>query len=294
MSQEPKAKLTIFQKIDKIGDLCFINLLFVMSCIPIITIGAAITAMYSFTTKMVNDEEGPVWKGYWKAFKDNFKQATKAWVVVLLFLVLLYVEFAVMMSVTGFIQTFVMGIMALEAIFLSFTLPLLFPLIARYENTTKNMFKNAFLISISNLGSWFYLFFIWIIPVAVYALNLKIFYYTWVLWLVFLVGLFAYASSFVIVKLYEKLESKEAAKDSENTEKNGAVTKTEEDSVIKAGTRHERRPETENRTGNNKAKRNIQDILNDSSRIANDNGEAAEDEAEKGSNDKTAESEAEK
>ncbi len=209
MAQDGKKKLTIFQKLDKFGDLFFINILFVISCIPIITIGAAVAAMYSFTIKLVNDEEETVWKGYWKAFKANFKQATKAWLIVLGIFALMYGEFVLSYSMTGFSLSLLLGLMAIQAVMLSFILPLLFPLIVRYENTTFNMFKNAFLLNISNLGTWFYLFFLWVLPIAVYALNKKVFYYTWVLWLVILIALLTYASSKVIVKLFDKIENKE-------------------------------------------------------------------------------------
>ena len=76
MSQEGKVKTTLFQKLEKFGDLFIINILFVISCIPIITIGAAFTAMYSYCTKLVKDQEAPVWKGYWSAFAKNFADAT--------------------------------------------------------------------------------------------------------------------------------------------------------------------------------------------------------------------------
>jgi hypothetical protein len=69
------------------------------------------------------------------------------------------------------------------------------------------MFKNAFLISISNLGSWFYLFFIWVLPIALYASSKKVLYYTWYLWIFILISLLAYASSMVLIKLFDKLEA---------------------------------------------------------------------------------------
>ena len=220
MSQEPKVKITIYDRIHKIGDLFFLNLLVVLSCIPIVTIGAAFTAMYTITIKMVDDrEESSVWKAYWKAFKSNFKQSTCAWLIVLCILFVMYVGLMFSYSVNGSALGMVMGIIALSAVYLSFVLPLLFPLIARYENTTANMFKNALVFSIANLDKWFGLFFIWALPVLVYIANRSIFYYTWVLWLVILLATVAYAGSMILVKLFAKLEGKEdAAEDSDNEE----------------------------------------------------------------------------
>jgi len=42
--------------------------------IPVITMGASITAMFYVGMKLVRDEEGYVFKGFIKSFKQNFKQ----------------------------------------------------------------------------------------------------------------------------------------------------------------------------------------------------------------------------
>ena len=55
MAQNGNIKTNIFQKLEKFGDLFIINILFIITSIPIFTIGAATTAMYAFTTKLVKD-----------------------------------------------------------------------------------------------------------------------------------------------------------------------------------------------------------------------------------------------
>ena len=217
MEEKREIKISFFDKVDKFGDMFCLNLLFVISCIPIITIGAAITALYSYSLKMVKNEESGVWKGYWKAFKDNFKPATKVWIVLLLFAALLYGEFFLSFCVTGLALSVVLAIMAIEAIYLSFVIPVIFPLIARYENTTRNYFRNSFLISISHLGSWCYMFFIWALPIALYATNEKILFYSWFLWVLILISILAYATSMIALRLFAKLENKDD-EDAEETE----------------------------------------------------------------------------
>lgn len=231
MSQEPKPKLNIFQRIDKIGDLFFLNLCFVIACIPIITIGAATVAMYTYTIKMVDDNEGSsVLKSFCKAFKENFKQATAAWSFILLIILVMLFEYSFSLEMTGIGLSIILALMAIEAIYLSFVLPLLFPLIARYENTTRNMLRNAFFFSISNLDKWFGLFFIWVLPIALYAASFKVLYYTWILWLVILVAVLAYASSMICLSLFEKLENKDED-DSEDADIEEISDSIDEDEV---------------------------------------------------------------
>ena len=63
------------------------NIYFVLTSIPIVTIGASFTALYTVTNKMVNDDEGPVKDEYFKAFKSNFKQSTIIWLIDMVMLV---------------------------------------------------------------------------------------------------------------------------------------------------------------------------------------------------------------
>lgn len=63
------------------ADLLLLNLLYILTCIPVITIGAATAALYDIILKMVKGEEGYIFKGYFKAFGNYFKRATGLWVL---------------------------------------------------------------------------------------------------------------------------------------------------------------------------------------------------------------------
>lgn len=65
-----------FRLMSRIGDIFLLNLIFVITCIPIVTIGAAVTALMTIEIKMTTNKEGYIISGYWKAFRRNFKQAT--------------------------------------------------------------------------------------------------------------------------------------------------------------------------------------------------------------------------
>ena len=57
----------------KMADLIILNILYMICCIPIVTIGAASTALYTVSMKAVKNEESYIIRGYFKAFKENFK-----------------------------------------------------------------------------------------------------------------------------------------------------------------------------------------------------------------------------
>ena len=69
--------------LSKMADLMILNLLTLLCCLPIITAGDAMTALYYMTIKMVKNEECYIVKGYFKSFKENFKQATIIWLIAL-------------------------------------------------------------------------------------------------------------------------------------------------------------------------------------------------------------------
>lgn len=58
-----------FGTISRLGDLVILNILFLVCCIPIVTIGASITAMYSVTKKMTEDKEGYILKVFFVHLK---------------------------------------------------------------------------------------------------------------------------------------------------------------------------------------------------------------------------------
>ena len=72
------------QFMNRVADLMWLNILFVISCIPVITVGPAITAMFYITLKMVRNEESYITKGYFKSFKQNFIQGTVIWLIAIL------------------------------------------------------------------------------------------------------------------------------------------------------------------------------------------------------------------
>ena len=69
--------------LSKLADLMILNIVFLITCIPVVTIGAAWTSLYYVTLKMVRDEEGTIVRSYFHSFRQNFRQATILWLAIL-------------------------------------------------------------------------------------------------------------------------------------------------------------------------------------------------------------------
>lgn len=73
----------VWNFMSKVADLVILNFLVILFSLPVVTAGAAWTAMHFVTIRMANKEERYVIKDFWRSFKQNFKQATAIWLIAL-------------------------------------------------------------------------------------------------------------------------------------------------------------------------------------------------------------------
>lgn len=136
----------------KIADLMVLNILFCVTSIPLITIGASWTALYSVTLKMVRDEEGSVSRSYFRSFRQNFRQATLLWLGVLVVLALLVLDIRVLNGMAGGTAP---GLLRVGVEILAFlgimVLQYLFPSLARFEASLADTLKNACMMALAHL-----------------------------------------------------------------------------------------------------------------------------------------------
>ena len=81
-----------FKTLTKAGDFIILTLLAMVCSIPVITIGASLTAVFYAALKMARDEEGYVWKEFFKSFKQNLKQSILIELILAAFAAILLVD----------------------------------------------------------------------------------------------------------------------------------------------------------------------------------------------------------
>lgn len=133
----------VMQFISKIFDLVILNLIFILSCIPIITIGASLSALNYVCLKMVRGEEPYIWQNFWKSFRQNFKQGTFIWIIFLLIAAFLGMDFYIINSSdTVLFAVIRVCLWVVCGVLLSMFL-YIFPVISHFVCTTKQALKNA-------------------------------------------------------------------------------------------------------------------------------------------------------
>jgi len=188
--------------LNKVADIMILNVLFCIFSIPIFTIGASFCAAYYMGFKMVRNEETYIVKGFWKAFKENFKQGTVMWLLLLVVFGILAVDFYIMgYSGIEFAQWLQIAMVTVTVIILM-GVAFLFPLQARFINPIKNTIKNAFLMALSHLPTAFLLIVIYAVPVVV------LFFIPQSLPLLILLsfGLIFYVKSILLLRVFKKYE----------------------------------------------------------------------------------------
>lgn len=138
----------VMQFITKIVYSVYLNILWFICCIPIVTIGASTTALFYVSLKIVKNEEGNITKSFFHSFKENFKQATSIWLILLLIGIVLGVDWYVLsrLRFSNAFWTMITAIFLVAVTAYAIVLMYIFPLLSHFSNTTKAMFKNALFI----------------------------------------------------------------------------------------------------------------------------------------------------
>ena len=147
-----------FRTLGKLADLMILNILFIVCSIPIFTIGASLTAMYYVTLKMAENEDGYIARSFFKSFRQNFRQATVIWLIMLLFGIVLVLDLLIMKEATGTVWTVFRVIITATGFLYLIMLNYVFPVLARFYNNTKAIFKNSFIMAIADFPRTFVAF----------------------------------------------------------------------------------------------------------------------------------------
>ena len=186
---------------NKITNLIILNLLVLLTSIPLVTIGVSLTAMHSVLYRMMKNEEGYVWKDYFKAWKENFKKSTILWLIMLAVLAILAVDIWFLVINAGHVPGWLAGIILVTAVLVIMAMMYVFPLQAHFENTIKNTIKNAGIVMVMNLPKTIIMLFVYLLPFLAVALT-----YSAII-IVFFCGITvpAYIACYLYKKVFERI-----------------------------------------------------------------------------------------
>lgn len=199
-----------FTFMGKVADLIILNLICVLCCLPIVTIGPSLTALHYVTMKMVRNEESYIVKNFFKSFKENFKQATIINLIMLAVGIMLFLDINIVKRMSGKLYSglFVVFIAFLLLYMLVFLY--IYPVLAKFYNTIKHTFINAFLMSIRHLPYTFVMLVITLLPIGIFFIpSLQLQSTCLMLLLIMGPAVIAYLNGHFLVRIFDNYIPKE-------------------------------------------------------------------------------------
>lgn len=188
--------------LNKIGDIVLANLLFIVCSIPLVTIGPALTALYHCMLRTVKGNNNGTIKTFFRAFRQNFLQSFLLWISFLagFFILILNLNFLKQTgNSTGQIFHYLSyGIIGLLVIVFLYV----FPVVAAFSGTLKNMLKNAFLFAFMHFPSTLAIAVISILPLFMTYQDLQLLPLYAACWAFFGFGLTAFVNSLFFYRMF--------------------------------------------------------------------------------------------
>ena len=140
----------LVRALSDLNTLVILNILTALFCIPVITAGASVAAMHYVIMEMFENRGDGAAREFWKRFKENLRNATPVWLILLAAAVFIYVDCRIIMGgqmglpramlVPLYIGAFIEASIAVYA----------FPLTARFVYSTGATFKNSAILAVAN------------------------------------------------------------------------------------------------------------------------------------------------
>lgn len=191
----------------RVGDLMILNLLFILCSLPVVTLGASLTALHRVTQNMLFEQEEPLLKAFFRAFRQNFRQSTLAWLVELVVIVSLVCDVLLVMAYfDGGLAKAMYILVAVLAILVAGVFSYLMPLIARYENGMRQQVNNAVVLAIIKLPKTVLLTLLNLLPVILLLISVPVFVQTLIFWVIIGFAFVSFLTSSILKPVFQQLE----------------------------------------------------------------------------------------
>lgn len=188
-----------------ITNLICLNVLWLLCCLPIVTAGAATTAMYSVLFQYITGQDDAVLKPFFRAFKENLRPVTPLWILNLLIGAAMAAE---CFYLTQGAQAWLIAIFALLVFIYGGASAYLYPLLARFDAPPMQSVRNSFALALRHLFSTLCVVILNALPVALVVFAPEIFWKSSIVWLLGGFSLIAYLVARIMMTVFKKYEPK--------------------------------------------------------------------------------------
>ena len=179
------------------ADLILLNLCYLLTCVPLFTIGSASAALYTVCFRFGTDEEKGVIRSYFLAFRENFKRGTGVWLIVLLCGGAALVNAWVFYAMPGGLR-FLSVLFAILLVLALLIFGYAFPLLSQFDDGVWPTLRNALILSLGYLPRSLLITAVNVFPFVLMLADFYLFFQAAFLWTVLYFSLAAYVNTFLL------------------------------------------------------------------------------------------------
>lgn len=197
----------LMQMLTRVGDMIIINFLTIICSLPIITAGAAISATHRIMQDFLMDNETTIVRTYFRAFKENFKQATLVWLALVVIIAALLADvFLINLFIQGSLRSFFVILLSAVALIVFAISMYIFPLLTRYRNTLPQHLRNSLILMITKLPRTIGMMALHALPFVILWVSYNLFLQTLIFWLFVGASFTIFMDTFLLKPVFQQLE----------------------------------------------------------------------------------------
>ncbi len=201
----PDSRIMIF--LSRVADLVILNILWLVCCVPVVTIGASTTAMYHVIRHWQKDSVSSVVRDFFQSFKDDFKQATPVYLILLIPTVAVVMNAMLIFNPenSAAVPSYLLVIWFISALILLFISSFVYPVMAFFADSIFKTLRNAMVLALANLPRTILISVLNLLPVILLFVNLSFFLQSSIFWLLIGGALVAYLNMSILKPVFKKL-----------------------------------------------------------------------------------------
>ena len=216
----------IVRFLEKLANVMILNWLMLICCVPIVTIGPAITAAYWVALKMVRDEEGGIVHDFFHSFRVNLKQGIVVGLIILGISIFFFFDFYYIYQLSqagNLFDRFVFIVLIFFAAVFIMVVNYVWAILAKFNNTTKQLFKTSFAVAVRHILASFVMGVISAAPMLMLLWSPASFTIAVAFYFFFGIPGIAYLQSFFLVRIFDMYIPRETDEDDEDEEETEAL-----------------------------------------------------------------------
>lgn len=176
MSKIFSADGKVLSGLSRFFDVLILSMLFMLCCVPVITIGPALSALYHTGRKVIAQKNGYLVREFFHSLKINLLSGMFAWIILFLVMALMFVNiFFIATSVSGVVAVIAMALYFFILIVALIFVEYIFPILSRFQCKGKQLFHNALVMAVTNPKQTVLLLFMEVIFYTLIVLSLAVF-----------------------------------------------------------------------------------------------------------------------